>query len=112
MGVKRSLALAVVLAAAVAVGGVAKADSGNSDPAHVCLNALQWDYYTVVSGDPETVDFGVLTHGFDEAVNSAYVQTSSHDECVPFFARNKSDGNAGTSKTDIEVTKAVDKASA
>jgi hypothetical protein len=111
MGITKSLALAVVLAAAVAIGGVAQADSGNSDPAHVCLNALQWDYYTVISGDPEAVDFAGLTHGFDEAANSAYVQTSSHNECVSFFARNKSDGNPGKSNTDIEITKAVDKSS-
>jgi hypothetical protein len=69
--VRRSMALAVVLAAAVAGGGVAQADPGNSDAAQTCLSALQWDYYTVVSGDPETVDFGGLPHGFDDAANSA-----------------------------------------
>ena len=104
-------AAALAGAAQVAGAGVAGADSGNSDAAQLCLPSLQWDYYDMVSGDPESVQFGGLVHGYDEAANSYYVQTANHDQCVEFFAKNKNDGSNKVQVSEITLTKTVDKAS-
>lgn len=104
--------LALATAASMTGAGAAWADSGNNDPAHLCLDVLQWDYYQVVSGDAKDVDFAGLVHGFDEVENSYYVQAADHDQCVTFFAANKRNGTSRVHVSDIRVTKVVDKSSA
>jgi hypothetical protein len=101
-------ALTLATAAWMTGAGTANADSGNNDPAHMCLDGLQWDYYQVVSGDPKDIDFGGLVHGFDEVANADYVQADDHDQCVAFAAKNKSNGSSTPHVSEIVITKTMD----
>ncbi len=111
----------IVVGVAVGIGtwtGPALADSsGNSDPAHLCLDGPQWDYYTFSgqeAGDPGPLDFGTLDHGIDRSgeVPLTYVVTTDHGQCVSFFAMNKKSGKSGkVSLSDLHITKVVDKSS-
>jgi hypothetical protein len=107
--------LALDAAGSIAGASIARADSGNSDPARMCLDGLQWDDYTVLGGDPEAIVFGGHTCSFVEVENSYYVDTASHDACSRFLAEHESDAKSGgtgrADLSDIVITKAVDKSS-
>lgn len=118
MGFRRGwmVAAGVVAASAAGTGMAHAAGPGNSDPAHLCLDGPQVDYFAVVTGDPATIDFGGLVHEVvvPEAGAGAYgdVVTDGHGQCVSFFAKNKGKGTGGkVAVADIQITKVVDKSS-
>jgi hypothetical protein len=104
--------------ASVVSGGIALAEPGNSQAAHLCLDGPQVDEY-LVDGQPVEagVDFGNLPHGVTPSAESAdgfaWVETDSHGQCVALFAQARKGKTSGGKVTihDIQIVKVIDKAS-
>jgi hypothetical protein len=100
--------------ASVVSGGMALADPGNSQAAHLCLDGPQIDEY-LVDGQPVDLggEFGNLPHGVtsvDSADGFAWVGTDSHGQCVAFFAQARKGKTSGGKVIphDIQIVKVID----